>query len=49
MKVTVKLYGSSADGLEKSDLVLDLREDATAQDAVDRLPVLNRLPGNRDS
>jgi len=43
MKVTVKLYGSSADGLEKSELVLDLREDATAQDAIDRLPVRDRL------
>jgi len=43
MKVTVKLYGSSADGLERSELVLDLREDATAQDAIDRLPIRDRL------
>ena len=43
MKVIVKLYGSSADGLEKSELVLDLREDATAQDAIDRLRVRDRL------
>ena len=43
MKVAIKLYGSSADGLEKSELVLDLREDAPAQDAVDRLPVRDRL------
>jgi xanthine dehydrogenase D subunit len=43
MKVTVKLYGSSAGGLEKRELVLDLQENATAQDAIDHLPVEDRL------
>ena len=43
MKVTVKLYGSSSDGLEKSELQLDLREDATTQDLIDRLPVRDRV------
>jgi CO/xanthine dehydrogenase Mo-binding subunit/molybdopterin converting factor small subunit len=43
MRVRVKLYGSSGDGLEKSELVLDLQEDATAQDAIDHLPVRDRL------
>ena len=43
MKVRVKLYGSSGGGLEKSEFVLDLREDATVQDAINRLPVRDRL------
>src|SRR5512136_622275 len=43
MKVTVKLYGSSTGGLEKRELFLDLKENATAQDAVDHLPVEDRL------
>ena len=43
MKVKVKLYGASASGLEKSELQLDLRENATAQDLVDQLPVRDRV------
>ena len=43
MKVTIKLYGSSNGGLEKRELVLDLQEDATAQDVIDHLPVEDRL------
>jgi molybdopterin converting factor small subunit len=43
MKVKVKLYGSSPEGLEKSELELDLQEDATTQDAVDKLPVRDKI------
>jgi len=43
MKVRVKLYGSSPRGLEKSELELELREDATTQDAIDRLPVRDKV------
>ena len=43
MKVKIKLYGASAGGLEKSELELDLREDATTQDAVNQLPVRDRV------
>lgn len=43
MKVKIKLYGASAGGLEKSELELDLREDATTQDAVNHLPVRDRV------
>lgn len=43
MKVKVKLYGTSAQGLETNQMQLDLHEDATAQDLVDRLPVLDRV------
>jgi len=43
MKVRVKLYGSSTEGLEKSELELELREDATTQDAIDRLPVRDKV------
>jgi len=43
MKVMIKLYGASTGGLEKRELVLDLREDATAQDVIDHLPVRDRL------
>jgi molybdopterin converting factor small subunit len=43
VKVTVKLYGASAGGLEKSELELDLRENATTQDAVNQLPVRDRV------
>lgn len=43
MKVKVKLYGSSANGLEKTELELDLHDDATTQDAIDRLPVRDRI------
>jgi len=43
LKVKVKLYGASASGLEKSELQLDLRENATAQDLVDQLPVRDRV------
>jgi len=41
--VKIKLYGASAGGLEKSELELDLREDATTQDAVNQLPVRDRV------
>ena len=43
MKVRIKLYGASAGGLEKSELELELPEDATTQDAVNQLPVRDRL------
>jgi len=43
LKVKIKLYGASAGGLEKSELELDLREDATTQDAVNQLPVRDRV------
>jgi molybdopterin converting factor small subunit len=43
MKVKVKLYGSSPGGVEKSELELNLREDATAQDAIDKLPVRDKI------
>ena len=43
MKVRVKLYGASAGGLEKSDLELELHENATTQDAVNQLPVRDRV------
>lgn len=43
MKVKVKLYGSPPEGLEKSELELDLREDATTQDAIDKLPVRDKV------
>lgn len=43
VKVKVKLYASSPEGLEKSELKLDLREDATTQDAVDKLPVRDKV------
>ncbi|MGB9021988.1 MAG: MoaD/ThiS family protein [Candidatus Bathyarchaeia archaeon] len=39
----IKLYGASTSGLEKSELQLDLREDATTQDLIDRLPVRDRV------
>jgi len=39
----VKLYGASAGGLEKSELELELREDATTQDAINELPVRDRV------
>ena len=43
MKVKVKLYGASAGGLEKSELELELPENATTQDAVNQLPVCDRV------
>jgi molybdopterin converting factor small subunit len=43
LRVKVKLYGASAGGLEKSELELDLRENATTQDAVNQLPVRDRV------
>jgi len=43
LKVKVKLYGASTSGLEKRELQLDLRENATAQDLVDQLPVRDRV------
>lgn len=43
MKVKIKLYGASTGGLEKRELILDLREDATTQDVIDHLPVRDRL------
>ena len=43
MKVKVKLYGASAGGLEKSELELELPENATTQDAVNQLPVRDRV------
>ncbi|MGD0550931.1 MAG: molybdopterin cofactor-binding domain-containing protein, partial [Candidatus Bathyarchaeia archaeon] len=43
MRVRVKLYGSSAGGLEKRELILDLQKNATAQDVIDHLPVEDRL------
>jgi len=43
LKVRVKLYGASAGGLEKSELELELPENATTQDAVNQLPVRDRV------
>lgn len=43
MKVRIKLYGASTSGLEKSELELELQENATTQDAIDRLPVRDRV------
>ena len=43
MKVKIKLYGASTGGLEKHELELDLPEDATTQDLIDRLPVRDRV------
>ena len=43
MKIRIKLYGASESGLEKSELELELQQDATAQDAIDQLPVRDRL------
>jgi len=43
LKVKIKLYGASAGGLEKSELELELPENATTQDAVDQLPVRDRV------
>ena len=43
MRVKIKLYGASTSGLDKSELQLDLREDATTQDLIDRLPVRDRV------
>ena len=43
LRVKIKLYGASTSGLEKSELQLDLREDATTQDLIDRLPVRDRV------
>lgn len=39
----IKLYGASTSSLQKSELQLDLREDATTQDLIDRLPVRDRV------
>jgi len=43
LKVKIKLYGASAGGLEKSELELELPENARTQDAVNRLPVRDRV------
>jgi molybdopterin converting factor small subunit len=43
LKVKIKLYGASAGGLEKHELELDLHEGATVRDAVERLPVGDRV------
>lgn len=43
MRVKIKLYGASTSSLQKSELQLDLREDATTQDLIDRLPVRDRV------
>jgi len=43
MKVKVKLYGSSPQGLEKRELQLDLHGDATTQDVIDRLPIRDKV------
>lgn len=43
MKVKIKLYGAWAGGLEKSELELELPENATTQDAVNQLPVRDRV------
>ena len=43
MKVKVKLYGSSAQGLENTELELDLRENATTQDVIYRLSIRDRV------
>ena len=43
MRVTIKLYGASAGGLEKSELELELPENATTRDAVNELPVRDRV------
>jgi molybdopterin converting factor small subunit len=37
------MYGPSADGFEKREIELDLRDDATTQDVIDRLPVRDRV------
>jgi molybdopterin converting factor small subunit len=37
------LYGASSGGLEKRELELDLREEATIQDLIDQLPVRDRV------
>ncbi len=42
MKVRVKLYGASTSGIEKNELELNLREDATAQDVINQVPVQDR-------
>jgi len=43
LRVKIKLYGASTSGLKKNALQLDLREDATTQDLIDRLPVRDRV------
>lgn len=43
MKVKIKLYGASAGGLEKNELELELPENATTQDAINQLPVRDRV------
>ena len=43
MKVRVKLYGYSPQALKKDELELDLREGATTQDAIDSLPILDKV------
>jgi len=43
MKVRVKLYGSTTEGLEKSELELELHEDATTRDVIDVLPVRDKV------
>ena len=43
MKVKVRLYGASTSGIEKNELELDLREDATAQDVINQVPVQDRV------
>jgi len=43
LRVKIKLYGASAGGLEKSELELELPENATTQDAVNQLPVRDRV------
>jgi len=43
LKVNIELYGASTSGLEKSELQLDLRDDATTQDLIDQLPVRDRV------
>jgi molybdopterin converting factor small subunit len=43
LKVKIKLYGASEGGLEQSELELSLEENATAQDAIDQLPVRDRV------
>jgi len=43
LRVKVKLYGASTNGLEKSELQLDIHESATVQDLIDWLPVQDRV------
>jgi len=43
LRVKIKLYGASTSGLEKSELELDLHENATTQDLIDQLPVHDRV------